>query len=141
MYDYSVEKFGNCFKNLACFIYNSEPLLLYILMHMRNCAGREMECNYICPSNGSLQRKSSIRWSKFCWGTPQDSPPLNVCFARYLESCHLPPPPPPPLLLHQYTGSASGPYQSKTATSGPCITHNVMYRYMQTHAHMHTLYM
>ena len=45
---------------------------------------------------------------------------------------------PPPIPLHQYTGSASGLYQSKTATSGPCTTHNITYRYMQTHAHMHT---
>ena len=53
-------------------------------------------------------------------------PPLNVCFACYLQYCHH------PLPLHQYTGSTSGPYQSKTATSGPAL--HIIYRYMQTHA-------
>ena len=63
----------------------------------------------------------------FLGGKPQYIlPPLNVCFTCYLQSCHH------PLPHHQYTGYTSGPYQSKTATSGPAL--HIIYRYMQTHA-------
>ena len=41
--------------------------------------------------------------------------------------------PPPPLLLRQYTGSASGPYRSKTAASGPAL--HIIIRYMHTRTH------
>ena len=80
----------------------------------------------------------SIRWS-LLGGCPNTFPSwMCVSHATWSPATTNSPLP----LIRQYTGSASGPYQSKTATSGsgPAlhIILCILYRYTQTHAPMHT---
>ena len=103
-----------------------------------------VECNYlVCPGNGSLQRRYIIRGSKIpqkmSGGCPKNFPPTcTLCASHATWS-----PATSSLPLCQNVGSASGPYQSKTAATSGCALHIILCtdacRHMsQTHTYTHT---
>ena len=73
---------------------------------------------------------------------PQYFPPLNVCFTRYLESCHHPPPPPPSPFAN-ILDLLQGRTSLKIATSGPALhiilcTDTCRHMHIRIHAHTET---
>ena len=101
---------------------------------------------YLCPGNGSLQRRYnnlllyteviSKRGSKILGDAPRIFLLHVHCVIRTLQGvCHFLPPPLP------ICGSASGPYQSKTAATSGCALHIILCTdtfYKCIHAHTET---